>query len=304
MRGRTAVTTAGLSAFWLALATCSQDPMQSTEPPPEPDTVLVGAGDIADCTYLGDDQTANLLDAIPGTVFTAGDNAYPDGTAADYTNCYEPTWGRHRSRTRAALGNHEYAIDTLLAGPSFDYFGAALGERGKGYYSYDIGSWHVVVLNDNSDYVDFNRGSAQEQWLVADLARNGRRCVLAIWHQPRFFSSNTPGFNLRTTRKILWDDLYAANADVVINGHQHIYERFTPMNPDGTPDASKGIRQFIVGTGGSDLAEPTVIAPNSEIRDGSTSGVLKLTLKYRAYAWRFIPVTGQTFADSGSGTCH
>jgi PKD repeat protein len=278
------------------------DELVATVTAPATEVVLVGAGDISSCRNDRDELTAQLLDRIPGTVVTLGDNAYPNGRAQDYANCYDPTWGRHKTRTRPALGNHEY--DAGTADASFDYFGANAGPRGLGYYSFDLGAWHIVVLNDNPDFVPFNAGSAQDQWLVADLAANTRQCVLAIFHQPRFFSSNTAGFTSRFSRKIFWDRLYAAGAELVLSGHQHHYERFAPMNPDGVRDDANGIRQFVVGTGGESTATPTLeIAANSEVRMG-TFGVIKLTLGAGTYRWEFVPMAGETFTDSGTGTCH
>jgi len=278
------------------------DALTATVTAPGGTVVLLGAGDISSCSNNRDELTAQILDTIPGTVVTLGDNAYPDGRAVDYANCYDPTWGRHKARTFAALGNHEYGANN--ADGSFDYFGANAGPRGLGYYSFEIGAWHIVVLNDNDAFVPFSAGTAQDQWLVADLAANTKPCVMAIWHQPRFFSSNTAGFTSRLTRKIYWDRLYAVGADVVLNGHQHQYERFAPMNPDGVRDDANGIREFVVGTGGESTATPTLeIAGNSEVRMG-TFGVIKMTLGAGTYTWQFIPMAGQTFTDSGSGTCH
>jgi len=265
--------------------------------------VLIGAGNIASCSSLAQARaraTAALMDTIPGTVFTAGDNAFDKGTLAEYQNCYEPSWGRHKARTRATLGNHEYYGSASASG-SFDYFGDRVGPRGLGYYSYDIGDWHVIHLNDN---ITFTAGSAEDQWLVADLARNTKACTIAIWHTPLFLSSNEAGYIRNLDRKVLWDRLYAAGADIVINAQQHHYERFAPLRPDGTPDAQYGIREFNVGTGGESIARPTVaIHPSSQVI-GADYGVLKLTLEAGAYSWRFLPIPGASFTDSGSGTCH
>ena len=273
---------------------------------PEGAQVLMGAGDIAACGtkswQLNDEATAKILDLYPtATIFTAGDNAYPSGRAQDYANCYEPGWGRHKARTYPALGNHEY--DMSNADASFDYFGDRLGPRGLGYYSYDLGAWHIVVLNDNPAYVPFKAGSAQDVWLRNDLATTTKQCVLAIFHQPFVMSSDTD-FTYRSTRKILWDRLYAAGAELVVSGHQHFYERFAPQNSDRQRDDARGIRQFIVGTGGDSAEEPTAfIAVNSEVRSGSF-GVMKFTLYEGGYTWEFLPIPGYTFNDKGSGTCH
>ena len=267
--------------------------------------VFVGAGNIASCSALAfarAEATAKLLDAIPGTVFAAGDNAFPNGTAVDYANCYDPTWGRHKARTYAALGNHEY--DAGSATGAFDYFGDRAGPRGLGYYSFDLGDWHIVVLNDNIGFVSVSAGSAQDQWLQADLAATTKQCVLAVWHTPLFLSTNTAGYTQNPSRKQLWNRLYAAGADVVINGGQHHYERMAPLRPDGTPDTLFGIRQFNVGTGGESIALPTVaIHPSSEVRS-ATYGVLKLVLGPGTYTWEFVPVPGSSFSEQGIGLCH
>ena len=262
--------------------------------------MLLAAGDISTCGGDGDEATASLLDANPGTVIALGDNTL-HGTAADYANCYDPSWGRHKSQTYTLLGNHEY--DPGTADASFDYFGDRAGPRGKGYYSFDLGAWHVIVLNSNGSHVPFSAGSEQDQWLQADLAANSKQCTLAVWHHPRFFSSGEPGYTSSGPIKILWDRLYAAGADVVLNAQMHHYERLAPMTPDGTVDNARGIREFNVGTGGESTAMPTVIAPNSEAR-GADFGVLKLTLRAGAYQWEFMPVAGASFTDSGSGSCH
>jgi hypothetical protein len=264
---------------------------------------LVGAGDIAGCTWEGDEATARLLDAIPGTVVALGDNAYPDGGALEYANCYHPTWGRHKARTYAALGNHEYQSvkDSGDATPAWDYFGDRAGPRGLGYYSFDLGDWHIIVLNDNSYYGGpyVHAGSKQDQWLQADLAASTKRCTIAIWHQPYVAS----GWATSTSRKIFWDRLYAAGAEIVLSGHKHHYERMAPQTPDLVRDDARGLRAFVVGTGGAATVMPTPRAVNSEVVSNSR-GVLKLTLSAGSYAWQFIPVAGQTFTDSGSGTCH
>jgi len=269
---------------------------EDSEGPRVPAEVLVGAGDIASCESEGDEATAALLEGLEGTVFTLGDNAYPDGTAQDFERCYAPSWGRHRQRTRPAVGNHEYH-SSAEAGPYFDYFGAAAGERGKGYYSYDLGAWHVVVLNSQ---VQMGVGSEQEQWLRADLQASTRRCTLAYWHRPLFSSGPE-----RETQvlKPLWEALYDAGAEVVLGGHDHYYERFSPQTPEGRADQKRGIRQFVVGTGGMVLYDFTEPLANSEVRIGGAFGVLKLTLEDGAYAWEFLTVDGGV-ADQGRGICH
>lgn len=259
--------------------------------------VLVGAGDIASCSSNDDEATAKLLDAITGTVFTAGDNAYENGSATDYANCYGPTWGRHKSRTRPAIGNHEY--NTPSATGYFGYFGSAGGEAGKAYYSYELGPWHVIVLNSN---LDMSSSSPQITWLKADLAAHqATKCTLAIWHHPRF-SSGHHGSSAAV--QPLWQALYDAHADLIVSGHDHIYERFKPQTPVGQVDLSRGIREFVVGTGGAGLYAFEHPAANSEVKNNVTHGVLKLTLFADHYDWKFVPVAGSSFTDSGSANCH
>src|SRR5688572_15383634 len=260
------------------------------------DPVFVGAGDISNCgSNNNDEATAKLLDGITGTIFTLGDNAYPDGTAAQFADCYAPTWGRHKNRTRPSPGNHEY--HTAGASGYYEYFGASAGDPGKGYYSYNLGAWHIISLNSEVDYA---ASSAQVQWLRADLAANSAVCTLAYWHRPRF-SSGTHGNSSRA--QAFWNALYEYGADVVLNGHDHTYERFAPQNPNGQADPNRGIREFIVGTGGAGLYPFPSIQPNSEIRNNTAFGVLKLTLHATSYDWQFVPVAGQTFTDSGIGNC-
>jgi 3',5'-cyclic AMP phosphodiesterase CpdA len=262
------------------------------------DAVIVGAGDIAGCNSPGDEETAQLLDHIEGTVFTAGDNVYPSGTADEFKNCYGPSWGQFKKRTRPALGNHEYA--TRGAVPYFEYFGWNAGPGRGGYYSYNLGAWHVIVLNSN---IDARIESFQGKWLRDDLKANPAVCTLAYWHHP-LFSSYEEKDRPRDIQA-MWRMLYESGVDVVINGHVHAYERFAPQNPDGEKDLEHGIRELIVGTGGASLANkrPISMNPNSEVWDNSTWGVLKLTLHPTSYDWEFLPVKGGTFHDSGSGQC-
>jgi PKD repeat protein len=271
---------------------------------PAPSIAFMGASNIASCGSNNDERTAELLDAVPSAVvFTIGDNAFPDGSDSDYVDCYGPTWGREKARTHPTLGNHEYFLGN--ADGAFDYFGAAIGPRGKGYYSYDLGaSWHVIVLNDNTEYISLAPGSEQYEWLTADLAANTKPCTIAMWHVPLFQSSNSNGYTSNPERKILWTVLYAAAVDIVLNGQPHHYERLKPMTPEGVVDDAHGIRSFTVGVGGESTLMPTVaIHPNSESR-GDTFGVLKLTLKAGSYDWAFVPIAGASFSDSGSGSCH
>ena len=266
-----------------------------------PPQIVSGAGDISTCGNNNDEATARLLDALPGGVFTLGDNVMPNGATSEFANCYEPTWGRHKARTRPAAGNHDY--NTSGAAGYFAYFGAAAGEPGKGYYSYTLGAWHVVVLNSN---IPTTAGSAQDTWLKADLTAHPNQCTLAYYHHPLYSSTGGSGSGGATYSGVrnLVSDLYAGHADLILNGHRHFYERLAPMKPDGTADPVNGVREIIAGTGGDGGGTLTNIFPLSEARNGSTFGVLKLYLYDDSYAWKFIPVAGKTFTDSGSTACH
>lgn len=288
---------AGLLLIAAAAACRDSKPPGPTGPPPPPppmtSAVLVGAGDIAACGSRGTEATAALLDQVDGTVFTAGDNAYFQGTMLQYMQCYDPTWGRHKGRTRPSPGNHEY--ETPGASAYFEYFGPSAGPRGVGYYSFDIGAWHVVSMNSN---VPASEGSAQVQWLREDLAATNARCVAAIWHHPLFSSGqNGPQPMMRD----VWRVLREAGADVVIAGHDHIYERFARQDESGRATTG-GLRQFTIGTGGAELTSPVRVAANSEVR-GAAFGVLKLTLNPESYSWQFLPVPPATFGDSGIDNC-
>ncbi|WP_412742443.1 metallophosphoesterase family protein [Krasilnikovia sp. MM14-A1004] len=261
--------------------------------------MLIGAGDIATCEGTADNRTAALVAAQPGTVFTLGDNAYPDGTAADFRRCYGPGWGRFRARTRPAAGNHEYHV--AGARPYFDYFGPAAGPRGRGYYSFNTGTWHVVVLNTNCGVVSCRSGSAQQRWLRTDLAASGARCTVALAHHPLFTSvaRHPPA----TATRPLVRTLRAAGVELLLTGHNHTYERFAPQDADGRSDPD-GIRAFVVGTGGAPLHTFGRRAAHSQVRNDRTYGVLRLTLSSGAYRWKFVPVPGAHFTDAGSGVCH
>lgn len=267
---------------------------------------LVGAGDIATCKHLESaEATAKLIEQIPGTVFAAGDLAYEKGSPAEFKNCYDPTWGKFKDRTKPALGNHEYGGPT--ADGYFQYWGAQAGPEGKGFYSYDLGRWHIVVLNTNCGAQGLggcSAGSPQETWLKADLTQHGNACVLAYGHHALFSSGVFKKHAVHPELRPLWDDLYAAHADLVLAGHEHSYERFAPQDPNGKPDSEHGIREIVVGTGGRSHDFLGLATPNSEVRNWETYGVLKLTLAAGKYNWEFIPVAGSTFHDSGSGVCH
>jgi hypothetical protein len=266
---------------------------------------LVGAGDIA-TSGSADEATAKLVRSILGTVFTTGDNAYPHGTDADFSSFYQPTWGTEKARTKPSVGNHEY--DTPGAAGYFNYFGTAAGERGKGYYSYNRGDWHIIALNSQCSGVVGGCGptSPMVTWLKNDLAANPKKCTLAYFHHALFSSGSEHGDDayIKDWVKPIWDVLYAANADVVVNGHDHDYERFAPQNPSGVADSARGIREFVVGTGGTSLRPFGTIKPNSQRRNATAHGVLKLTLNSTSYDWEFVPVAGQTFTDSGNTSCH
>jgi hypothetical protein len=262
--------------------------------------VLVGAGDIASCDSPGDEATARLLDAVGGTVFTTGDNVYEHGTDQEFANCYHPSWGRHRARTRPSVGNHEYY--TPGAAGYFRYFGASAGEPGQGYYSYDLGTWHAVVLNSNCRFAGgCGPDSPQVQWLRRDLAANRAACTVAYWHHPRF-SSGLHGSD--AAMQTIWQTLVSAGVDIALTGHDHLYERFAPMDGEGRLDAARGLRQFIVGTGGRSHYPFRAVIQTSEVRHTGTFGVLRLQLDSAGYAWEFIPEAGKTFRDAGSGVCH
>jgi len=272
----------------------------SPSPGTEAETAIVfAAGDIASCDSDGDEATAALIQEPGSTVLTLGDTVYETGSADQFKRCYAPSWGAFRDRTRPAVGNHEYL--TPGARGYVEYFGQAAGERSRLYYSFDVGAWHLVALNSNCSQVGgCGAGSPQEQWLRDDLAKHSSRCVLAFWHHPRF-SSGKHG-SLESMMPI-WQALYDARAELVLNGHDHDYERFAPQTPDGRPDDGRGIRQFVVGTGGKGLTSIGEPIANSEVRSDEVLGVLRLALAPGGYEWRFISARGDPFTDTGSGTC-
>jgi Calx-beta domain/Calcineurin-like phosphoesterase len=280
--------------------------------PPVSGTKIAAAGDIA-C-----DPTSSLFNAGQGSglncrqlatsdvllaggyaaVLPLGDIQYEDGAYSKFLASYDLSWGRVKSITKPAPGNHEY--QTSGAAGYYQYFGAAAGDPAKGYYSYDLGAWHVVALNSNCTAVACGAGSQQEQWLRTDLAAHPAACTLAYWHHPRF-SSGAHGSD--STYTALWQALYDANADVVLVGHDHEYERFAPQTPSGSLDLARGLREFVVGTGGKEVRPFSTIRANSEVRDAASLGVLELTLGSNAYEWRFRAAVG-SFSDSGSASCH
>jgi hypothetical protein len=245
--------------------------------------------------------TAKIINKYPSAaVALLGDNAYESGSAIEYATCYDPAWGSFLNRTHPAPGNHDF----ITPGGSgyYGYFGAAAGKPDQGYYSYNLGAWHIVVLNSTcSDAGGCGASSAQGRWLKADLAANPTVCTLGYWHHP-LFSSGEWGNN--TSMQPLVQILYNAGADVMLSGHDHDYERFAPQDPQGNLDTAKGIVQFVAGTGGSNTTPWTVVQPNSIIRQNTEFGILSLTLHATSYSWQFIPVSGSSFTDSGTANCH
>jgi len=249
-----------------------------------------------------------VLDQHGGLVFAVGDTIYEDGTLDEYEDCYEPTWGRHLERTRAVPGNHEY--HTPGAADYFAYFGPAAGEPGKGYYSFDLGAWHIIALNSvcshlwtktpQGRWIDgCSAGSPQEQWLRADLAAHPTACTLVVVHHPRYSS----GSGINNDVLPFWQAMYQAGVDVVISGDAHHYERFAPLDPWGNRDDERGIVQFVVGTGGRSSQQFRDILAYS-LRRGTAYGVLKLTLHSTWFEWQFLPVRSEQFMDYGTANCH
>ncbi|HVL53673.1 MAG TPA: metallophosphoesterase [Vitreimonas sp.] len=285
----------------IALSREPGGPLIPTTIPPLPGgqvAVVVGAGDIAECGDLDDEATADLIDQIPGTVFAAGDTAYPNGSTRDFRECYEPSWGRFKERTRPVPGNHEYA--TSGAAGYLEYWGDIAAPDGVTWYAWDAGSWRVLMLDSQCGEVGgCGPESPQARWLRDELDASDARCTLAISHHPRFSSGFHGGDRAMTT---FWQLLHEAGAELVVSAHDHSYERFAPQAADGRADAT-GPRQFVVGTGGGRLRSILRATANSEIREAGTFGVLRLALGADRYQWDFIPVAGRTFRDSGTGVC-
>lgn len=256
--------------------------------------VFLGAGDIGLCGSAGPEATARILDGQSGKVFTLGDNAYPKGSDEDYRNCYAPSWGRHLSRTSPVPGNHEYA--TPGATGYFNYFGFRAGLTDRGYYAFGLGAWRIFALNSE---VPVSAGSEQAVWLEEQLATTRNPCTAAYWHRP-LVSSGPHGDN--ADMRDLFRILHTAGVEFVLSGHDHLYERFERLDADGRPDPL-GVRQFIVGTGGGHLSIPLRVRTGSQVQ-GTEWGVLRLDLAPGSYRWRFLPVAGGTFQDSGFDTCH
>src|SRR4051794_2609865 len=298
-------------------------PITVAAPPASGDPVIAAAGDIAcdptNSNFNGGSGTSSncrqrytsnlIVNSGVAAVLTLGDVQYYCSGYAAFQQSYALSWGQFKSITRPVVGNHEYltsggtGCDAANAGAAgyFNYFGAAAGQQGQGWYSYDIGGWHLIALNSNcGDAGGCSSSSPQGKWLTADLAAHSNVCTLAYWHIPLFSSGGRDSSNSQS----FWTQLYNAGADVVLSAHDHDYERFSPQTPSGAPDGTRGLREFIVGTGGANHTSFTTLMPNSEIRDASTYGVLKLTLHAGSYDWAFQPESGAAFADSGSGTCH
>lgn len=292
-------------------ADAAAPPFVPPDDPPAPDpgepALFIGAGDIAKCSALGlaglvkdpHDQTSDLIMAYPSStpVFTLGDNVYSDGTSLEFATCFDKSWGRFKNRTFPVPGNHDY--NTSGAEGYYDYFGSRAGDASKGYYTHDVGDWRVIVLNSNCGDVPCDEDSAQLVWLRDQLANNAKPCTMAMWHHPRF-SSDRAGTN--PSVRPFYQALYDGDADLVLVGHAHNYERFAPIDPDGNIDQVRGIRQLVVGTGGADLRKKETEAPSSEIFF-ETFGIVELKLYADRYEWKLISTDGGT-SDSGLEFCH
>jgi acid phosphatase type 7 len=295
------VLAVGAMASAMLLA-CMAAVLTATPGSGKPQTVtLVGAGDIAGCDFKADRKTARLLGRIQGTVFTLGDNVYPAGTRAQFRDCYDPTWGKYKKRTRPTAGDQDYA--TSGAKPYFDYFGWRAGNPSRGYYSYDRGTWHIVALNSNCIEVGgCDWRSAQGHWLRRDLARHQAKCTLAYFQHPLYASGN--GYDSPKV-KPFWHTLYNHHAEVILNGDAHRYERFARITPSGERSSARGIRQFIVGTGGAPGgSQKGPDEPRVQAKKVDAPGVLKLELGSGFYRWKFVPVVGRNYTDSGRARCH
>jgi calcineurin-like phosphoesterase family protein len=297
----------------------SASPSPSANPQPQPASVgetvtIAAAGDIAcdpnDGAFNGGAGTGSrcrqratsdlVLQLAPDAVLPLGDTQYEVGALSAYRQSYDPTWGRFKSISHPIAGNHEY--ETPGASGYFSYFGSAAGDRSKGYYSYDVGSWHVVALNTQCDEIGgCGVGSPQERWLRQDLQDHRSECTLVQGHKPRFSSGlhgNLPDIDA------LWRAMYDNGVDVILSGNDHNYERFAPQDPSGRSDAARGLRQFVVGTGGKSLRAFGRTQPNSERRIAQTFGVLRLSLHPGSYAWQFVTLPNASIQDSGTTACN
>ncbi len=266
--------------------------------------VMVGAGDIAACDSDGDEETAALIDEVLAeteetVVFTTGDNAYDEGSAANFADCYDPYWGRHKAITRPVPGAREYR--TPGASDYFEYFGDAAGVTGEGWYSYDLGAWHVIALNSNCEALGgCGLDSPQGQWLQQDVEASNARCTIAYWHDPTFSSTVDGG---HPDLLEFYGFLFESDVEVVVNGDDHFYERFLPQD-QFNEEHDEGLRQFTVGTGGRSLSQFGLPARHSAVRFNEAFGVLVLTLNPNGYEWEFRTVDGSPFTDRGFDTCH
>ncbi len=283
-------------ALLLATAAAAIPSRQNEQPADTNRPVLLAAGDIARCgnELRGAMATGRLLDRLQGTILSLGDHAYTTGSAKEFQECYEPTWGRHKGRTRPTPGNHDYFAEN--GRHYFDYFGENAGPDRRGYYSFEVGGWHIVSLNSN---VDAGPASPQLQWLRSDLKSHPSVCSLAFWHIP-LYSSGDHGSNPKM--RDVWEVLHQFGVDIALAAHDHDYERFSPLDGKGKPDPARGIRQFVVGTGGGGVYRFDRLIPTSEVRNNQSYGILKLTLAASGYDWEFVPAVG-TFRDSGTATC-
>jgi hypothetical protein len=271
-------------------------------PAPVAPVTIVAAGDIGQCfaapaAASAAARTAALVTPQDALVLTLGDHAYDNGTPAEFANCFDPTWGAFKDRIRPSPGNHDY--NTPGAEGYFGYFGALAGSDRRGYYSFDYGGWHFIALNS---LVDVSAQSAQYLWLKSDLASSSSLCTIAYWHYPAFNSGGVYGSILQM--RPFFDALHAAGVEMVLSGHEHIYERFAPQKADGTADPVRGVRQFVIGTGGHELNPLGPPVPNSEFRQNTSWGVLRLALEPGSYSWQFVPAGGGAPIDAGTGTCH
>jgi len=271
-----------------------------------PTITVYAAGDIADCrkkpaaesvAARTADMIANALEKdTHAIVITLGDNTYPVGKPEEFSDCYDPTWGRFKERTLPSPGNHDYGMPKALG--YYNYFGEIAGPDRRGYYAKQVGAWRILSLNSNIDPVQMEK---QVSWLKEELSHSKEMCTLAFWHHPAY-SSGGHGNNKHMQN--IWKILAAAKADIVLTSHDHDYERFVPLDGNGDRDDQNGIRSFVVGTGGAKLTPMFLPKATTEIRDNNTHGVLKLTLQEKSYEWEFLPVPGSNFSDKGKGSCH
>jgi acid phosphatase type 7 len=303
MRSILLLAVSGISLLVTACSGGGGSTGATVEAPKGAPVTMLTVGDIAMCdgqpaANSAAAKTAALIDQQPaGTpLLLLGDLVYYSGTLEEYRACYEPTWGKFMARSYPAPGNHDYGVPG--GDGYYNYFGARAGVDKRGYYSFDLGSWHIVSLNSNIDMI---KGSAQDTWLRADLAANaGKKCTLAYWHHPRFSSSSAHGNDPRSSDT--WRTLYEFNADVILTGHDHTYERFAPQDPDANANPTKGIREFVIGTGGAIQYAFGTPKANSEAR-GISYGVTKFILDDGKYSWEFLPAAGSTFTDRGEANC-